>query len=137
MQKFSDEVKVEILSENKASVFVPKYAIGGLIGKEGKTISQLEKELGIGLDVRELIETDNKELVGEVVQFRKNIANRYIELFVDEGLTGKDVNVSADGKYVATFNVGKNGIIKIKKNNNLGKVLSNTFDAGEEVLLSV
>ncbi|MBI4140776.1 Flp pilus assembly complex ATPase component TadA [Candidatus Woesearchaeota archaeon] len=137
VQRFADEVRVEILSENKAAVFVPKYAIGGLIGKEGKTIAHLEKELGIGLDVRELVEDEKKAPRGESVSFRKNIANRYIELFVDEGLTGKDVNVSADGKYVATFNVGKTGIIKIKKNNNLGKVLSDAFDAGEEVLLSV
>lgn len=137
VQRFADEVKVEILSDNKAAVYVPKYAIGGLIGKEGKTIAHLEKELGIGLDVRELGEDTKQEPRGEAVSFRKNIANRYIELFVDEGLTGKDVNVSVDNKYVATFNVGKNGIIKIRKDNNLGKVLSNAFDAGENVVLSV
>ncbi len=137
VQRFADEVKVDILSDNKAAVFVPKYAIGGLIGKEGKTIAHLEKELGIGLDVRELNEDEKEEQHGEAVSFRKNIASRYIELFVDEKFTGKDVNVLVDNKYVATFNVGKNGVIKIKKNNNLGKVLSDAFAAGESVVLSV
>ncbi|MBI4141479.1 Flp pilus assembly complex ATPase component TadA, partial [Candidatus Woesearchaeota archaeon] len=98
VQRFADEVKVDILSDNKAAVFVPKYAIGGLIGKEGKTIAHLEKELGIGLDVRELNEDEKEEQHGEAVSFRKNIASRYIELFVDEKFTGKDVNVLVDNK---------------------------------------
>lgn len=52
--QFTDNVEVEILSENKAVVRVPEYSIGGLIGKGGENISKIEEELGIGIDVEEL-----------------------------------------------------------------------------------
>ncbi len=138
IQKFADTVKVELLSENKAAVYVPKNSIGALIGKEGKTISQLEKDLGISLDVRELTQehVPKQEFQGEQIHFRTNITGRYIELIVDEKLKGRDVNLHVADKYLATFNIGKTGIISIKKNNSLGKVLGDSIESGEKIVLS-
>ena len=138
LQRFADTVKVELLSDNKAAVYVPPNAIGGLIGKEGKTIARIEKELGIGIDVRELGSEEQKEqLKGEKIQYSANVTSRYVELLVDEKLKGRDANLYVSGKYLATFNVGKKGIISIKKNNNLGKVLSDAIETGESIVLSL
>jgi ATPase len=52
--KFADKVEVDVVSPDKAVVKVPDYAIGGIIGKSGAHIEQIEKELGIGIDVEEL-----------------------------------------------------------------------------------
>jgi len=137
IQRFADKVRVEVLSDAKAAVYVPKNAIGGLIGKEGKNIARLEKELGISIDVREIEAEDSQEKIsGEQIDYRKNITGRYIELVVNSNLIGKDVNLYVENKYLATFNVGKNGVIGIKKNNNIGKVLDESFQAGESVILS-
>jgi ATPase len=54
-QMYADEVDVEVISMNKAIVRVPEYAIAGIIGKGGKHIGEIEKELGISIDIEELV----------------------------------------------------------------------------------
>jgi len=53
-QMFADKVEVNVVSTNKAVVKVPEYAIAGIIGKGGKHIEQIEKELGLSIDIQEL-----------------------------------------------------------------------------------
>ncbi len=52
--KYSDNVEVDVVSENKAIVRVPEYAIAGIIGKGGKHIEQIEDSLGMSIDIEEL-----------------------------------------------------------------------------------
>ena len=52
--KYSDNVEVDVVSENKAIVRVPDYAIAGIIGKGGKHIEQIEDSLGMSIDIEEL-----------------------------------------------------------------------------------
>jgi ATPase len=58
--KYTDRAEVDIVSENKAIVKVPEYAIAGLIGKEGKHIAHIEEALGLSIDIEELTGSDNK-----------------------------------------------------------------------------
>jgi ATPase len=59
--KYTDRAEVEIISENKARVSVPEYAVAGIIGKEGKHIQHIEERLGISIDVEELAGSDKKK----------------------------------------------------------------------------
>jgi len=59
-QIYANEVDVEVISMNKAIVRVPDYAIAGIIGKGGKHIGEIEKELGISIDIEELAETEKR-----------------------------------------------------------------------------
>ena len=52
--KFANDVKVEFLSDNKVRVFVPESAVSKIIGKGGKHIEKIEKDLGLSIDVEEL-----------------------------------------------------------------------------------
>lgn len=52
--KYSDDCSVNVVSDNKAIVRVPEYAISGIIGKGGAHISEIEKNLGISIDIQEL-----------------------------------------------------------------------------------
>ena len=45
--------KARVISDNKAEVYVPTKFVASIIGKGGKNIDQLEKELGIKIDVKE------------------------------------------------------------------------------------
>jgi ATPase len=53
-KKYADEVKVDVVSENKAVVYVPEWAVAGIIGKAGKHIDEIEKRLGISIDIQEI-----------------------------------------------------------------------------------
>jgi ATPase len=57
--KYTDRCDVEVISENKAKVRVPDYAIAGLIGKGGEHISKIEERLGMSIDIEELNERPN------------------------------------------------------------------------------
>jgi ATPase len=59
-QMLADEVNVEVVSTNKAVVYVPEYAIPSIIGKGGKRIESIEKELGLSIDIQELVGAQGK-----------------------------------------------------------------------------
>ena len=61
--KYGTNVKAEILDEYKAVVYVPKEDIAKIIGKQGRNIDQIEKEIGIKIDVEEL-EDGKENMVG-------------------------------------------------------------------------
>lgn len=137
MQKYTDHMKVELPSEHKAIVYVPKQHIAGIIGKEGKKITRLEEQLGIGLDIRELgaEEARDSEPKGDEARYNMDIRSKYIELNVGERMKGQDIDIYIDEEYLATFNIGKKGIIKIKKSNPLGKAIMNAQKYGEKIRL--
>ena len=56
MSRFTDDAKVEVLSDHKAVVYVPREEIAKVIGREGKTIEAIERKVGIHIDVQELEE---------------------------------------------------------------------------------
>jgi ATPase len=134
MQKYADYVKVEVVSDNKAIVYVPDHAIAGIIGKQGKNIEKIEDHLGISLDIRELQKNDIKPM-GNEIDFDVKMANKYIVLMVDEDYINKDVDIYINNELLLSVKVGKNAEIKIKKNNNIGKTLLNAIEYKEELKL--
>ena len=134
MQKYADYVKVEVVSDNKAIVYVPDHAIAGIIGKQGKNIEKIEDTLGISIDVREL-EKKDIEPVGNEIDFDVKMANKYNVLMVDEEYVNKDVDIYINNELLLSVKVGKNAEIKIKKNNNIGKTLLNAIEYKEEIKL--
>jgi ATPase len=137
MQRYSGQIKVEVVSDNKAVVYVPESYIAGIIGREGKNIQQIEKDLGIGLDIRALEEQIKEKPVGKPVSYETDVRGNYMEFYVDPKLRGKDVNIYVNDEYLATFAVGKKGVIGVKRNNNLGKTLLDAIDAGSRISLTV
>ncbi len=136
MQKFTDQIKVEMPSEHKAIVYVPKQYIAGIIGKEGKNVTQLEEKLGIGLDIRELGAEEAAAAAkpeGKEMHHDLNIASKYIEIYLGEKMKGKDIDIYVANEYLANFNIGKKGIIRIKKSNPLGKAIMNAQKYGERI----
>ena len=59
VQKYTDSVEVDVISDNKAVVRVPQHCIAQLIGKEGRTVQKLEEQVGMSIDVQELTSTAN------------------------------------------------------------------------------
>ena len=60
LRKYVDEVEVKVVSNGRAEIYVPEKDIARIIGKEGKTIMQIEKDIGIKLDVKELVGNKKK-----------------------------------------------------------------------------
>ena len=136
MQKYTDQLKIEMPSEHKAVVYVPKQYIAGIIGKEGKNITRLEEQLGIGLDIRELGAEQKaaaSEPEGKEIPHELNQASKYLEIYIGEKMKGQDVDIYVQNEYLATFNIGKKGLIRIKKSNPIGKSILDAQKYGETV----
>ncbi|MAF50904.1 MAG: ATPase [Nanoarchaeota archaeon] len=122
-------VRVEVVSDHKAKVFVPEEFIARIIGKQGKNIDEIENRLGIKIDVEELKELkQEKEEVGfEVIERKNNI------IFFVKDHVGKNADVYSGDDYLFSATVGKKGDIKVNKRSELGRKLLKGFDSKEKI----
>jgi len=88
LRKIASDAEVEMVSSHKANVYIPEEEIARVIGKNGETIKELEKRLGIGINVLTLDEKeeDEKEVAYSVTETKKAIIFN-----VESNLIGKMV----------------------------------------------
>ncbi len=134
LQRYSENLHVDVLSDNKAIVYVPEKYIGNIIGKEGKNIAKIEEELGLSIDVRETEEMQRQGPSGKEINYQIGETSKHVEFYLGENLVGKDVDIYVNNDYIATFAVGKKGTIKINKDNKLGRTIVDALKHKEKVL---
>ncbi|MEA2036049.1 MAG: PINc/VapC family ATPase [Nanoarchaeota archaeon] len=135
--KYTNDVEVDVVSEHKCIVKVPSGDVAKIIGKEGKTINGIEKKLGIGIDVQEKdsneVSKEGKEDAPFDAKIKKN--SMFFELGID--MQNKDVDIYLNDEFLLTAKTGKTGIIKVKKNNPMGRLLIKAYNNGESIKLLV
>jgi len=139
-QKYSDLVKVDVISDNKAVVYVPEKYISSIIGKEGRTIEKIERKLGFSIDVREITDALEKKVLMEgkkELRFDVEEKGKSIILHVDPNLVNKPVDIFIGDEFLLTVNVGKRGEIKFKKTKKYGKVIENALLYGEKIKVMI
>jgi len=130
-QRLSNNVEVDVVSANKAVVYVAERDIAKIIGKQGKNIDALEKELGISIEVREFTDAPKKEFTGKQLSFNNQVSKKSVLLFLDETMANKDINIFAGEDYLMTAKSGKNATINISRKNKLGKIIADELASGK------
>lgn len=133
MSRFTDNSKVEVLSDHKAIVYVPKEEIARVIGKEGKTIEAIERKVGIHIDVQELEE--GKKLEQRKIEYNLHEDNKFIRFYIKE--TGSNVDFYIDKQFLFTATASKKGEIKIHKKSKLGKAIDSAAKQGKLIELQI
>lgn len=118
IRKFDPRAEVEIVSDNQATVRVENEVLPRLIGKNGSTISALERKLGIHLEVEPKIPALGKE-----INFAINETGNSIELTFDRKFAGKPASIYVENEFLFSATIGKKGSIKITKDSDIGKEL--------------
>lgn len=140
-KRYSNNIKVEVSSDHKCRVYVPANDIARIIGKGGKNINDIEKELGIGIDVEEIgggTDKKTEEKKGTEVPFEMKIDKKSIIFELGMRMQNKDVDIYLDDEFILTAKAGITGNIRIKKQNNIGRVIVNETQAGRKArVLSV
>lgn len=145
-QRYSRNAEVEVISDNKCIVYVPERDIARIIGKQGKTIEMIEKSLGMSVEVRELEGRAEGEIENEAaasserqteVPYKLEIDKKSIRLNLDIKMQNKDVDLYLGEEFIMTAKAGKTGVIKIKKNNNIGRIILEGIDKGEKIRLLI
>ena len=138
-ERYSRDIDVEVVADNKCIVYVPSNDIAKIIGKQGKNIEMIEKELGMSIDIRELgADTGRREEKNQSeVPYETDMKKNSIIFDLGMNMQNKDVDVYIGDEFVMTAKAGKTGLIKVKKSNNVGRMIMKAMNSGEKVRLLV
>lgn len=124
-------IKAELVSDHKAIIYVPEENIGKIIGKKGERIAEIEKRLGISIDVKSL---DNSK---DDVKYNLSEKSNSLSFYVSSSLTGKEVDFHGKDGYLFSARVGKKGEVKINKNGKMARRLLKMLDGDERIVLKI
>ncbi|ASJ07510.1 PINc/VapC family ATPase [Thermococcus pacificus] len=131
IKKFLPDVytEVEIVSPHKAVIYADEFDIPAIIGKKGKRITDLEKKIGISIDVKSFTEREaekpKEKIPVEVEEKKKTIVLR-----VSPDYAKKPLKFYGGEQYVFTATPSKKGLVKVSKSTPIGKELKRLIDAG-------
>jgi ATPase len=116
VRKFDRHADVEITADNKAAVRVDNDVIPKIIGKQGRTIKELEEKLGISIEVLPKVTTLGKETT-----FEKTETGAYLVFKLPEKLSGQIANFYVADTYLFSATIGKEGTIRVSKDSETGR----------------
>lgn len=128
MRKFDRNAEVEIVGKDKVVAKIDKSAIPMIIGRGGSTINELEKMLGIRIDVEPRLKSLGKE-----VDFDISEAGNSVNLLFGDETIGKSVDVYVDNEYLFSAMVGKKARVKVSKKADAGKKIIKAIMAGTPI----
>lgn len=118
---------VEMLTDSSAIVHVPPDEAAKVIGKSGHRIGQIEKALGVHLDVR------TRE---EYIELKPKVEEtaRHLIIWL-EGQAGTPVEVYMGSELLFAATVGRKGDIRISKSSEMAKLMLKRVKNGEEIVV--
>jgi ATPase len=117
--------QVEMLTDSSAVIHVPQDEAARVIGKAGKNIDQIEKNLGLHIDVRtqdqlELPPPHAEETSKNIIIWLKDMSGESVEVFVGQ-------------EPVFTATVGRKGDIRVAKSSEMAKRIIKRLKQGEKI----
>ncbi|MCD6589716.1 Flp pilus assembly complex ATPase component TadA [Candidatus Woesearchaeota archaeon] len=129
LKRYSSKMKIRFLSDSKVLILIPRNSIPGIIGKQGATVSRLEKELGISISI-EPLEEENlffENFIDYTVRHSKNS----IIIILPEEYANMDIGLVIDNELVGQLRASRKAEIKIRKNSQLGKSILRALNKHE------
>ena len=118
-------VDVEMLTDSSAVIRVSHDEAARVIGKSGKNIEQIEKTLGMHIDVRTRDEASS-------LSPRIEDTAKHLILWLDE-CAGESVEIYIGGDMIFTATVGRKGDLKIAKASEMAKHILKMVKRGERI----
>ena len=128
IRRFDSNAEINILSENRVQIKVNKEVVPLIIGRGGSTVSELEKMLGIKIDVEA-----KTPALGNEIDFNVSEVGSSVTILIGQEEIGKNVNIYIDDEFVFTSQVGKKSRIKIDKRSENGRKLINAILVGHKI----
>ncbi len=104
----------------KVLLLVPSEYVPQVIGRRGKRIEELEKKIGMPIDVRPM-------------DLNIKVSRRNIILKLGREYGGEHVEVLVEGNPVFRGTANKKGVLRIPRKSEAGKVIENALLAGKRV----
>lgn len=117
--------QVEMLTDSSAVIHVPQDEAARVIGKAGKNIDQIEKNLGLHIDVR--TKDEPSPAIPRVEETAKHLI-----IWLEE-MAGESVDVYVGSEQVFTATVGRRGDIRVVKSSEMAKRIIKKMKKGESI----
>ena len=124
------KVDVEVISPERANIYIPEEFVPKIIGKNGKRIAEIEESIGISLGV-EVIEAKPVNKAPFEVDILHTKKQLILELGRDNGR--KNFDIMIDGEYLLTATTSKKGEIKIKRGIELSDFIIEAIEMGLKI----
>jgi ATPase len=121
-------LEIEPLSENRIIVRTTKEYVPQMIGKNGLKIKEIEQQIGIRIEVREIDEMGTEEKIPIDISVKKKFITIRAQEHSNELLV-----LYVNGKQLLTAKIGQKGICRIRKTSKDGKRLIRTLQEGKRV----
>lgn len=137
-QYVSGAFEVEMVSDEKAVVRVMEHDVPRIIGKSGSMIAEIERQLGIHIDVQKLEEEAprKREHAGKIFRPTVERTRKHVILTIPE-LSTEDVEVYAGDTYLFTATIGRSGDIKVRKDSTIAESIIDAVDESEVITVKV
>jgi ATPase len=122
IKRFDPHAEIHIISNDRVRILVNKEVIPKIIGRGGSTISEIEKILGIKIDVEAKILT-----IGDEIQFDVTESGAHILFTVDDNLIGKKINLFLEDELLLSNLIGKKARLKVDKKSDAGRKILNAI----------
>ena len=124
------KVDVEVISPDRANIYIPEKYVAKIIGKNGKRIAEIEQDIGISLGVEVIDEkpVDKTPIEVEITHTRKQMI---LELGKENGRHNFDILI--EGEYLLTATTSKKGEIRIKNGNELSDFIMEAIEMGLKI----
>lgn len=122
-------MEVSLISPNRVLLEIDEDHTGAVIGKNGRTISQIEERAGIGIEVTtlDIKEIDNK------VPINVKVSGNYLSLnFMKEDI-GSSYDIIVEDEYLFTATVGKKANIRLKKDIEMAEIIIKAMKKDEPI----
>lgn len=108
-------VEVEVISPERANIYIEDKYVPKIIGQNGTRIAEIEKEIGISLGVETIEKQSSHVPNGEMIPVDVVETKRYVILDLGKSAGGENFDVFINGNYLLTATTSKKGEIKIKR----------------------
>ena len=124
------KVDVEVVSPERANIYIPEEFVPKIIGKNGKRIAEIEDSIGISLGV-EIIESKPVSRAPFEVDILHTKKQLILQLGKENGRKNFDIFIG--GEYLLTATTSKKGEIKIKRGIELSDFIIEGLEMGLEI----
>jgi ATPase len=135
-----DILKITRTGRKSIRIEVPSDEIPFIIGRRGKTITELEKKLGLKIDVKPLSMeasdfTSTKLTTGidDNLPIDIRFTKTHVILSFPEHQKGSNVDIKSENKVLFTGSIGKKGEIKIERTTSIAKDIIKLINKGETI----
>ncbi len=119
------DISIEHLDDHRMVISTSEDTIARIIGRGGSRISELERQLGLKIDV----EASDKPQERKIPKI--DIKNRIV--YIDTGIPGSDTKVFVDGVLTLQAKTSSKGIIRARISTETGSAIYSALKSGRRI----